>query len=71
MKKNAFTFYQLIMDGHKQTGLVGCCAIDDYFDNHIKKHELTRPDKEEDRKNPCKIWENECRTRVLFLSACF
>jgi uncharacterized protein (DUF1015 family) len=43
--------YQIIMDGHKQTGLVGCCAIDDYFNNVIKKHELTRPDKEEDRKN--------------------
>ena len=42
--------YQIIMDGHKQTGLVGCCAIDDYFNNVIKKHELTRPDKEEDRK---------------------
>ena len=43
--------YQLIMDGHVQTGLVGCCAIDEYFNNVIKKHELTRPDKEEDRKN--------------------
>ncbi len=43
--------YQIIMNGHKQTGLVGCCAIDDYFNNVIKKHELTRPDKEEDRKN--------------------
>jgi uncharacterized protein (DUF1015 family) len=50
-EKECFYVYQLIMDGHKQTGLVGCCAIDDYFDNHIKKHELTRPDKEEDRKN--------------------
>ncbi len=46
-----FYVYQLIMNGHKQTGLVGCCAIDDYFNNVIKKHELTRPDKEEDRKN--------------------
>ncbi len=46
-----FYAYQIIMNGHKQTGLVGCCAIDDYFNNIIKKHELTRPDKEEDRKN--------------------
>lgn len=46
-----FYIYQLIMDGKKQTGIVGCCAIDDYFNNVIKKHELTRPDKEEDRKN--------------------
>ena len=46
-----FYVYQLIMDGHTQTGIVGCCSIDDYFNNVIKKHELTRPDKEEDRKN--------------------
>jgi uncharacterized protein (DUF1015 family) len=49
--KEQYYVYQIIMDGHKQTGLVGCCGIDDYFNNHIKKHELTRPDKEEDRKN--------------------
>lgn len=50
-KTENYYVYQLIMDGHEQTGLVGCCAIDDYFNNIIKKHELTRPDKEEDRKN--------------------
>ena len=27
----SFYIYQIIMDGHKQTGLVGCCAIDDYL----------------------------------------
>lgn len=48
---DSYYAYRIIMDGHSQTGLVGCCAIDDYFDNVIKKHELTRPDKEEDRKN--------------------
>ncbi|MBI5913969.1 MAG: DUF1015 domain-containing protein [Bacteroidetes bacterium] len=46
-----FYVYQLNMDGHEQTGLVGCCSIENYFQNVIKKHELTRPDKEEDRKN--------------------
>jgi uncharacterized protein (DUF1015 family) len=46
-----FYAYQIQMGDHVQTGLVGCCAIADYFNNHIKKHELTRPDKEEDRKN--------------------
>lgn len=34
-----------------QYGIVGAASIDDYFNNVIKKHELTRPDKEEDRKN--------------------
>jgi uncharacterized protein (DUF1015 family) len=41
--ENKFYVYQIIMGGHKQTGLVGCCAIDDYFNKVIKKHELTKP----------------------------
>ncbi|UKN02453.1 DUF1015 family protein [Paracrocinitomix mangrovi] len=49
--KENFYAYEIKMGDHVQTGLVGCCAIDDYFNNNIKKHELTRPDKEEDRKN--------------------
>jgi len=32
-----------------QTGIVGCCHIDDYNENRIKKHEVTRKDKEDDR----------------------
>src|SRR5256885_15046910 len=43
--------YQQTMNGRKQNGIVGCAAVDDYMNNIIKKHELTRPDKEEDRKN--------------------
>ena len=39
------------MNGRSQTGLVGCTAIDDYINNIIKKHELTRADKEADRIN--------------------
>ena len=49
--KPCMYLYKLVMDGHTQKGLVACCSIDDYFNNVIKKHELTRPDKEEDRKN--------------------
>ena len=30
--KEQFYVYQIIMDGHKQTGIVGCCSIDDYFE---------------------------------------
>lgn len=41
--------YQLVMDGRAQTGLVCCASIDDYMNNVIKKHELTRADKEADR----------------------
>jgi uncharacterized protein (DUF1015 family) len=40
--------YELTMNGHSQTGIVACAAIEDYFNEVIKKHELTRPTKEED-----------------------
>ncbi|MEI6059847.1 MAG: DUF1015 family protein [Bacteroidota bacterium] len=41
--------YAQTMNGRTQYGIVGCSSIEDYFDNKIKKHELTRKDKEEDR----------------------
>lgn len=46
-----FYIYRQVMNGRSQTGLVGCTAIDDYINNIIKKHELTRADKEADRIN--------------------
>lgn len=44
-----FYIYAQTMDGRTQYGIVGCAACDDYKNGVIKKHELTRPDKEEDR----------------------
>jgi uncharacterized protein (DUF1015 family) len=41
--------YAQTMNGRTQYGIVGCTSIEDYFNNKIKKHELTRKDKEEDR----------------------
>lgn len=41
--------YAQTMDGRTQYGLVAACHFDDYLKGRIKKHELTRPDKEEDR----------------------
>lgn len=41
--------YAQTMDGRTQYGIVGCTHVDDYFNNVIKKHELTRKDKEDDR----------------------
>ncbi len=41
--------YAQTMFGKTQYGIVGCASVDDYMNNVIKKHELTRPDKEEDR----------------------
>lgn len=41
--------YSQTMQNHTQYGIVGCSFIDEYFDGTIKRHELTRKDKEEDR----------------------
>ncbi len=47
--KPLYYIYELTMNGRSQTGLVGCAAIDEYLNGTIKKHELTRVDKEQDR----------------------
>jgi len=44
-----FYIYAQTMEGRTQYGIVGCAHIDDYLNDNIKKHELTRKDKEEDR----------------------
>jgi len=47
--------YGQTMFGKTQYGIVGCAAVDDYLNGVIKKHELTRPDKEEDRMNHIRV----------------
>lgn len=47
--------YAQTMHGKRQYGIVACAAVEDYMNNRIKKHELTRPDKEEDRKMHVRI----------------
>jgi len=47
--------YAQTMNGVTQYGLVGCASILDYMNNVIRKHELTRPDKEEDRKQIIRV----------------
>ncbi|MCL2010369.1 MAG: DUF1015 family protein [Synergistaceae bacterium] len=44
-----FYIYAVTMDGRTQTGVVVCAAVDEYLDGTIRKHELTREDKEKDR----------------------
>ncbi len=48
-EKASLYIYRLTMSGRSQTGLVCCSSIDDYIHGVIKKHELTREDKELDR----------------------
>jgi len=47
--------YGQTMFGRTQFGIVACASVDDYLENIIKKHELTRPDKEEDRMNHIRV----------------
>lgn len=44
-----YYIYELTRKGKTQTGIVGCSSIDDYMNGIVKKHELTREDKEQDR----------------------
>jgi len=62
--------YAQTMFGKTQYGIVGCASVDDYMNNVIKKHELTRPDKEEDRMKHVRITKCKYGTCFLFLSCC-
>jgi len=48
-RKPCLYIYRLTMNGAAQTGLVMCGSVDEYLSGAIKKHELTREDKERDR----------------------
>lgn len=49
--KPCYYIYELVMNGRHQTGLVAVSSVDDYESDIIKKHEFTRPEKEQDRIN--------------------
>ena len=53
--KPCYYIYTLVMNGKSQTGLVCCSSVDDYEKDLIKKHEYTRPEKEQDRINHMRI----------------
>jgi len=61
-----YYIYELVMDGRSQTGLVCCSSVDDYENDIIKKHEFTRPEKEQDRINHIKI--TRAQTGNVFLA---
>ncbi len=58
--------YAQTMGIHTQYGLVGCAAVEEYFRDTIKKHELTRKDKEEDRCNHVRV--TNAQTGPVFLT---
>ena len=47
--KPCYYAYRLVMGNHTQTGLIAAAAVAHYDTNRIRKHEFTRPDKEDDR----------------------
>lgn len=61
-----FYIYAQTMNGRTQYGLVGAASVKDYLDGIIKKHELTRPEKEEDRMIHVRI--NDANIEPVFLS---
>jgi uncharacterized protein (DUF1015 family) len=54
-EKEQYYIYAQTMNGKTQYGLVVCANVDDYMTGKIKKHELTRKDKEEDRMKHVRI----------------
>jgi uncharacterized protein (DUF1015 family) len=54
-EKPNYYVYAQTMNNKTQYGIVGCAGVEDYMNDIIKKHELTRPDKEEDRMKHVRI----------------
>ena len=65
-EKEHLYIYAQTMFGKTQYGIVGCASVDDYLNGIIKKHELTRPDKEEDRMIHVRI--NNANIEPVFFS---
>jgi uncharacterized protein (DUF1015 family) len=65
-EKEHLYIYAQTMFGKTQYGIVGCASVDDYLNGVIKKHELTRPDKEEDRMIHVRI--NNANIEPVFFS---
>ncbi|WP_322150204.1 DUF1015 domain-containing protein [Paratractidigestivibacter sp.] len=61
-----YYLYRLEQGGRSQTGIVAACSLDDYMDGTIKRHELTRRDKEDDRVRH--IEATGCQTGPIFLA---
>jgi uncharacterized protein (DUF1015 family) len=62
----SYYVYKLKMGDHEQVGLVALASVADYLDDRIKKHEHTRPDKEQDRMNHIKALN--AQTGPVFLT---
>lgn len=61
----SYYIYELSWEGHSQTGIVAVCSVDEYEQGVIKRHELTREEKERDRIEH--IGALGCQTGPIFL----
>lgn len=61
-----YYIYRQMMKGRVQTGIVACVSVDEYLNNEIKKHELTRKEKELDR--ICHFETTGAQTEPIFLA---
>lgn len=61
-----YYIYRLVMNGRAQTGLICGSSVEDYNNGIIKKHEFTRPVKEQDRINHIKT--TRAQTGIVFLA---
>ncbi len=64
--KDHYYIYAQTMDGRTQYGIVVAAWVEDYMNNRIKKHELTRRDKEEDRMKHVRI--NDANVEPVFFA---
>ena len=65
-EEELYYIYAQTMNGNTQYGLVVCAHVDDYMSGEIKKHELTRKDKEEDRMKHVRV--NNANIEPVFYS---
>jgi uncharacterized protein (DUF1015 family) len=65
-----FYLYRQIMGGHSQTGLVATVSCEEYLRGVIKKHELTQPDKEDDRLRHIETLNSQTGPAFLAYRAC-
>jgi uncharacterized protein (DUF1015 family) len=64
--KNCLYLYSQTMGDHTQYGIMCCASVREYMDNTIKKHELTRKDKEDDRTKHVRV--TNAHTGPIFLT---
>lgn len=65
-QKACYYIYEIGTKEHRQTGIVACASIDDYFNQVIKRHENTKPEKEADRIRHVKVCQ--AQTGPIFLA---